>query len=259
MYGLFKKDVIDVVKIKENETVDDLILSGLKIIQKTSSFRFSIDAVLLAHFVTVKKKDKVIDLGTGTGVIPLIISTREKELDLTGIEIQEEMAEMAKRSMLLNNLTDIKIIAGDFRKLGKEFNNKFNLVVSNPPYLPLNQGKISSIPEIALSRHEIKCTLGELMETAARLLKNQGRFTLIHRAERLGQIIALLQKEKLEPKRMRLVHSHFNKPANLVLLESVKGASPSLKVYEPLIIYNQDGSYTNEILNYYFGGEACAT
>jgi len=247
--------VIFLVEIRENETIDDLIISDLKIIQKSKGFRFSIDAVLLAHFATVKKRDKVIDLGTGTGVIPLILSSREADLDLTGIEIQAEMAEMSSRSMVLNKRADIKIIQGDFRKLDKMFNDKFDLVVSNPPYLPINHGKISPIPQVAISRHEIKCNLDELVQTAARLLRFQGRFALIYKVERLSEIFRELQKGSLEPRRMRLIHPQINKPANLVLIEAVKGAKSDLKILEPLIIYNQDGAYTKELLEYYFGGE----
>jgi len=244
------------VEIKDNETVDDLLISGLKIIQKARGFRFSLDAVLLAHFVTVKEKDKVIDLGTGTGIIPLLLTTRAKGLDLTGVEIQKEIAEMAQRSMILNGLNEIKIMNEDLRQIPKSFNGQYDLVVANPPYLPLNQGKISPLPEVAISRHEIKCSLEELVRTAARLLKPQGRFALIHKSDRLTELMLVLKANDLEPRRMRLIHPKLEKNANLVLLEARKGAQPYLEVLNPLIVYERDGSYSQELLEYYLGGES---
>ncbi|MFZ5944516.1 MAG: tRNA1(Val) (adenine(37)-N6)-methyltransferase [Bacillota bacterium] len=243
--------------MKENETVDDLILSGLKIIQKKNGFRFSIDSVLLTHFPAVKKGDRIIDLGTGTGVVPLLMSTRGEDLALTGIEIQEEIAEMARRSVELNNLSRVEIIQGDLRKLNKEMFNHFNLVVSNPPYLPVNQGKVSPQPEVALARHEIMCTLSELVQTAKKLLKEKGRLAMVHRAERLGEIMYELHKHGLCPSRLRLVYPHLDKHANLVLIEAVKGSGVSLKVEKPLIVYKDETCYTDELLNYYFGGGTC--
>ncbi|KJS18796.1 MAG: hypothetical protein VR72_21555 [Clostridiaceae bacterium BRH_c20a] len=245
------------VDVRENESIDELILGGLKIIQKTGGFRFSLDAVLLAHFATVKKGYKVIDLGTGTGVIPLILTTRALELNITGVEIQEEVAQRAKRSLALNQLKNIKIITADLRNLGEEHLGHYDLVISNPPYLTLNQGKISPSEEIALSRHEIKCSLEDLIRSAQKLIKNQGRFALIHRAERLAEIIAYLKVYKLEPKRIRLIHPYLAEAANLVLIEVIKGAKPGLTVHTPLVIYNGDGTYTKEILDYYDGGETC--
>lgn len=244
------------VEIFDNETIDDLILGGLKIIQKKKGFRFAIDAVLLAHFATVKKGAKIIDLGTGTGVIPLILSTRGRDLEITGVEIQKQVAQMAQRSIALNHLEGIKIINTDFNDLDSMHHTKYDLVVSNPPYLPVDRGKISPSEEIALSRHELKCSLEDLVKSAVLLLKNQGRFALIHRSDRLAEIIALLTTHKLEPKRIRLVHPFFGKPANLLLVEAIKGAKTGVAVHEPLVIYDNDGKYTKEILEYY-GGETC--
>jgi len=223
--------------------------------KKAVGFRFSIDAVLLAHFATVKKKDRIIDLGTGTGVIPLLLSTRANHLDILGVEIQKDLAEMAQRSVLLNNLTNIKILQADLRELDKSFNNQFNLIVSNPPYFPLNKGKTNPDPQVAISRHEIKCTLAELIKTVSRLLNYYGRFAFIHRAERLTEIFNQLQKYRLEPRRLRLIYPKIDNEANLVLIEAVKEARPSLTIEKPLIIYQEDGNYTREILDYYAGGE----
>lgn len=239
------------IEIKHDESVDDLILSGLKIIQKKTGFRFAIDAVLLAHFASLKRDDKVIDLGTGTGIIPLLLSTRYKDLDITAIDIQREVIEMASRSIELNNLDNIKVISGDFRELDSSYNNKFSLVISNPPYLPLEQGKISPKENIALSRHELKCNLEQLVSTAKRLLKNGGRFSLVHRSERLAELITELRDKNIEPKRMRLVYPQLDKPSNLVLLEGIKGAKPGVKVEEPLAVYDSQGNYTKEVLKFY--------
>ncbi|NMA01902.1 MAG: tRNA1(Val) (adenine(37)-N6)-methyltransferase [Clostridia bacterium] len=241
------------VEIKHDESLDDLILSGLKIIQKKSGFRFAIDAVLLAHFTSLENKDKVIDLGTGTGIIPLLLTTRCEDLDITAVEIQGDMVEMAKRSLELNNLDNIRIIQGDFRELESLYNDKFNLVISNPPYLPLNQGKISPREDIALSRHELKCNLREVISTASRLLKMGGRFSLVHRSERLAEIITEFTRKNIEPKRLRLVYPQLEKPSNLVLLEGIKGAKPGLKIEKPLAVYDGQGNYTQEVLKFYGG------
>lgn len=258
MHGLFKKEVNRMTDIRENETVDDLILGGLRIIQKSSGFRFSLDAVLVAQFAFVKNGLKIIDLGTGTGVIPLILTTRAQNLDITGVEIQEEIALMAQRSMKLNNLDQVTIIHGDLRRLGQEHYGKYDLIISNPPYLPVNQGKISPAKEIAISRHEIMCSLEDLILAAAKLAKNQGRFALIHRSERLAEIITILKANGMEPKRMRFVHPYLKRPANLILLEAIKGAKPGMTIDTPLVVYNDDGTYTREIQKYYDGGETCA-
>ncbi|NLT95140.1 MAG: tRNA1(Val) (adenine(37)-N6)-methyltransferase [Clostridia bacterium] len=243
---------------RDTETIDDLILGGLRVIQKTGGFRFSLDAVLLAHFVAVKDGYKIIDLGTGTGVIPLILTTRARNLEITGVEIQEEIALMAQRSIKLNNLEQVTIFNADLRALGPEHYGKYDLVVSNPPYLPVNQGKISPIKEIALSKHEITCTLEDLVITAGKLAKNSGKIALIHRAERLPETISLLKGKGLEPKRLRAVHPYQKRPANLILIEAVKGAKPGLAIESPLIVYNDDGTYSDEILTYYNGGETGA-
>ncbi|MFZ7102176.1 MAG: tRNA1(Val) (adenine(37)-N6)-methyltransferase [Peptococcaceae bacterium] len=257
MYGLFEKDVMSLPELRENEVIDDLILTGLKIIQKTDNFRFSIDAVLLAHFVTLRNGDKIIDLGTGTGVIPLILTTRQTGLAITGVEIQKEMADMAARSVKLNNLENITVMNEDLRRLDPTFFTNHDLVVANPPYFPINQGKVNPVKEIALARHEITCTIKDLIATAQKLLKDKGRFSLVHRAERLGEIIVILVQAGLEPKRIRFVHTYDNKPANLVLIEAMKNAKSGVIIQEPLIVYTEKGSYSAEVFKYYFGGETC--
>lgn len=242
------------VEIKENETIDDLILGDLKIIQKRDGFRFSLDAVLLAHFAHLKKGAQIIDLGTGTGIIPLLLSTREVGLEILGVEIQKAIAEMAQRSIALNALKQIQVINEDFRELGREHFNRYDLVISNPPYLPVAQGKISPKEEIAVARHELKCTLEDLIKAASKFMVDKGRLALIHRAERLAEIISYAKSYNLEPKRLRLIYPYLNQTANLVLVEAIKGGKPGLQVQKPLIVYNEDGSYTQEILEYYLSG-----
>ena len=225
----------------------------MRIIQKTKGFRFAIDAVLLAHFVSLKKKDKVIDLGTGTGVIPLILSTRLPQLDITAIDIQPQLIDMVQRTIELNKIENIKLLQGDLRELSSAYNGRFTVVTANPPYLPLDQGKPNVDLSIAISRHEMKCTLQELVYTAGRLLNNGGRFALVHRSERLGEIIREMDKVNIEPKRLRLIYPQKSKPANLLLLEGIKGAKKGLKVEEPLIIYDEQREYSKEVLDFYFG------
>lgn len=238
----------------KDETINDLFLQDLKIIQKKQGFRFMIDAVLLAHFATIKKNDSVIDLGTGTAVIPLIINTRAKDLQITGVEIQGSMVEMARRSVSLNKLTNINIIENDLNFLDKSYNQNFNLVISNPPYYRLNEGKVSANLSEAVSRHEIKCNLHELVSLSAKLIKGQGRFAMIHKAERLEEIFSEFSKFGLIPKRLQSVHSGKDKSASLVLIEAQKGVKSSLEILKPLIIYDEEGNYTPEIVHIYGGG-----
>ncbi|SMB86927.1 tRNA1(Val) A37 N6-methylase TrmN6 [Desulfonispora thiosulfatigenes DSM 11270] len=250
MHGIFGENV----EIKDDETIDDLKLQGLRIIQKKKGFRFAIDAVLLAHFATIKKRDQVIDLGTGTAVIPLLMSTRQEDLKLTGVEIQSEIVEMANRSIVFNKLDNIKIIEADLNLLDSSLNQRFNLVVSNPPYFPLNGGKVSSLGAEAIARHEIKCNLRQVVQVAAKLIKGQGRFALIHKAERLGEIFSEFEKAKIIPKRLQMVHSGLKRGATLVLVEGQRDVKVGLEILKPLIIYNEDGYYSRDILEIYDGG-----
>lgn len=240
--------------VRDDETLDDLNLNELKVIQKKKSFRFAIDAVLLAHFATIKNKDKIIDLGTGTGVIPLIMQTRAEDLKITGIEIQSQMAEMARRTLTFNKLNNIEIVESDLNLLDTSFNQQYNLVVSNPPYFPLNEGRISPLREVAIARHEIKCNLQQIVKTAKRLIKGKGRFALIHRAERLGEIINECYKVGLEPKRVQAIYPNLKSEANLVLVEALKDGGSGIKFLKPLIVYDEKGNYTKELLEIYNGG-----
>lgn len=242
------------------ERIDDLILGGFKIIQNPEEFCFSIDAILLAHFPVLKKGFKVIDLGTGTGVIPLVLVAREQALGkVIGLEYQQQMVNMAQRSVALNKLqTQIEIIQGDIRNLNAAIlKEKFDLVVTNPPYKPIGQGKLNPRESIAIARHELKVSLSEVIGAAAKLLKHGGKLAMVHLPERLGDIIYYFRENKLEPKRMQVVHPMPGKKAKLLLIEGVLGAGKGLEILEPLYIYETDGVYTKKILDFYglTGGE----
>ncbi|MDX9872468.1 MAG: tRNA1(Val) (adenine(37)-N6)-methyltransferase [Clostridia bacterium] len=236
-----------------NETLDDLLINDLKIIQKKQGFRFTLDPVLLAHFATVKEGDSIVDLGTGTGVIPLILSARARKLTIYGVEIQEELAEMALRSVKLNELEDtIKILQADLRELPRSLTGGVHtLVTANPPYWTMGAGKPSALRERALARHELNCELEDIIACAGKLLNFQGRFALIHRSERLGEIYSLLRRYKLIPRRMRFIHSFRDKESRHVLVEARKNAAADLKILPPLVIYETPGRYTAEVLGWY--------
>jgi tRNA1Val (adenine37-N6)-methyltransferase len=239
--------------IKENERIDDLDLNGLKIIQNPEWFCFGVDAVLLSDFARVKKKDKAVDLGTGTGIIPILLYGKYNPENIIGVEIQEEVAEMASRSVLLNELQDkITIHTGDIKDCFKDIGtDKFDVVTSNPPYKKGDTGLLNPEDKKAISRHELLITLDELIFSASKLLKVGGRFYMIHRPERLADIILGLNKNKFSPKRIRFVHPYLGKKPTMVLVEATKCGGNFLLVEEPLYIYKEDGSYTDEILRIY--------
>jgi len=226
--------------LKEGERLDDLQLNGLKIIQKTSGFCFGIDAVLLSDYVRVEKNARIVDLGTGTGILPLLLSQKTKASHITGIEIQPDIADMAKRSVEYNNLGDkIQIVEGDFLEAVDWFGaNSFDAVVTNPPYMKFGAGLLNLTDNKAISRHEIRCTLESLISVSSRLLKDHGRFFMIHRPERLVDIFYWMREYRIEPKSMRLVHPKPGKPANLVLIYGLKFGNPQLTVEEPLYTVN---------------------
>lgn len=245
------------IRLNNGERIDSLERGGLRIIQSPSSFCFSIDAVLLAHFATVHNYDSVMDLCTGTGVIPLLLSTRAKGLVQTGLELNSEVAERAKRSVLLNGLDGaISIVAGDLRQVRANFpHGSFTLVTANPPYLPLGQGEVSMADVRRMARHEVTATLKDVVAAAQWLLPTGGRFAMVHRPFRLTDILVCLREHRLEPKRLRFVHPSAQREANMVLVESVKDARPELKLSAPIIVHDVGGGYTEQILNLYAGGE----
>ncbi|GKX32227.1 methyltransferase [Vallitalea longa] len=241
------------MELKNDERIDDLHRKGYKIIQNTQKFCFGIDAVLLTGFSGVKDKENVLDLGTGTGIIPILLEAKTKGSHFTGLEIQEESVEMAVRSVELNCLEDkISIIQGDIKEAVKLFPlSSFDVITSNPPYMNNNNGIKNNLQPKSIARHEILCTLEDVIKNAASLLKVGGRFYMVHRPSRLPEIIVTLKKYKLEPKRLRFVHPYINKEPNMILIESVRHGKPLLKVEPPLIVYKSVGEYTDEIYEIY--------
>lgn len=241
------------VILKENERIDDLQCKGLKIIQNTEGFCFGMDAVLLSNFCDMKKNSEVIDLGTGTGIIPLLILAKNNVKKVYGIEIQEEVAEMAKRTMAMNRLEDnIEIINTNLIKAPEILGvNKYDSVTSNPPYMLQGGGLINPEDKKAISRHEITCTLEDVIRTASRLLKHNGSFFMVHRPHRIVDIFCLLRQYKLEPKKIRFVHPKVGDKPNLVLIKSIKASKPELKFESPLYVYNEDQTITDEIYKIY--------
>jgi tRNA1(Val) A37 N6-methylase TrmN6 len=241
------------VELKPGERVDDLHRNQYKIIQNTQKFCFGMDAVLLSGFTKVLPGEKVLDLGTGTGIIPILLEAKTKGKHFTGLEIQEESADMAKRSVAMNKLEDkVDIIIGDIKEASAHFGlASFDVITSNPPYMNHNHGIINPGEAKAIARHEILCTLEDVIREASRALKPGGRFYLVHRPFRLVEIINTLTSYKLEPKRMKFVHPYVDKEPNMVLIECIKGAKSMVKVEAPLIVYKETNFYTDEIYDIY--------
>lgn len=239
--------------IRNDETLDDLQLKGYHIIQKKYGFRFGVDAVLLANFAVVKNRDKVIDLCSGTGIIPFIIAGKTNASNILGLEIQKEMTEMSNRSVEYNNLQDrIKFINGDLKdeKLLKSL-GRFDVVTVNPPYKLKNSGIVNENDKNAIARHEILCTLEDVIKACRVLLKDGGRMFMVHRPERIADILTTMRKYKIEPKRLRMVYPSYGKAPNIILVEGKRDAKPFLKWDAPLYVHNQDNSYTDEINKIY--------
>lgn len=241
------------VELKTGERVDIIPGSSFKIIQNRGRFSYGTDAILLSSFANIRKNSKVIDLGTGTGIIPLFLCSRHEINKVYGIEIQEEVADIAKRSVCLNGLEDvIEILHMDLKNLQNIFGSgEFQVVTSNPPYMPGGGGIVNMEDNFALSRHEIACSLEDVVRVASYLLGEGGKFFLVHRPSRLVDIFWLLRKYRLEPKSIRLVHPKIGKAPNMVLLMSTKGGKQELKFQEPLYVYGEDGNYTDEIYKLY--------
>ena len=240
--------------LKENERIDYLEYKGLKIIQNKEGFCFGIDSVLISDYAKrIKKNSTIVDLGTGTGIISILLSKKQENLKIYGIEIQKDVAEMAERSVKLNRLEDsIKIINDNLKNLENYFSmNSVDAIVTNPPYKKNNTGLKSDDYRNLVSRHEIECTLEDIINVSKKVLKDKGELYMINRAERLVDIIYLLRKNKIEPKEIRFVHSKENEPPTLVLIRAVKNAGEFLKIEKPLIIYDNEGNYTEEILEIY--------
>ena len=239
--------------IKENERIDDLEINGFRIIQNPFCFCFGMDAVLLANFAGIAPRADVIDLGTGTGIVPLLLAAKGKGRSWAGLEIQHEMADMAERSIKLNDVSDsCRIIEGDLREVRTLFEpGSFGAVTSNPPYMKESTGLKSKNDSVYISRHEVMATLEDVISAAAYLLKTSGSFTMVHRPTRLPEIMELMVKYRLEPKRLQLVQPKIDKEPNMVLIEGVKEAGRELRTLPTLVVYDENGEYTPELLRYY--------
>lgn len=241
------------INLKEQERIDELQRNGYRIIQNPGRFCFGMDAVLLSGFATARKGEQVLDLGTGTGIIPILMEAKTPADHLTGLELQEDSADMARRSVELNQLSGkIDIITGDIKEADTYFTSaSFDVITCNPPYMIDHHGLINHDSPKAIARHELKCTLEDVVKSASLLLKTGGHFYLVHRPFRLAEIIVTLTKYKLEPKRMRLVYPFVDKEPNMVLLEAVKGGKPRMTVESPLIVFQEPGVYMPEITALY--------
>lgn len=240
--------------LQEGERLDDLQRDGLKIIQNPAWFCFGMDAVLLSAFAHVKKAQTCLDLGCGNGVIPILLAGRTKGASFTGLELQPDVAEMAQRSVQYNQLEGkVHIVQGDIKEATSIFEAaSFDVVTSNPPYLTQSHGLVSETDHKAVARHELHCTLEDVVSNAARLLKPGGHFFLVHRPFRLAEIITCMVSHKLEPKRMRLVYPYVDKEPNMVLVEGVRGGNSRIKVEKPLIVYESEQIYTEEVRRLYY-------
>lgn len=242
------------MELKENEVIDDLEFKGLKIIQNKNGFKYGIDSVLLSDFAKkIRKNAKVLDIGTGTGIISILLSKKTESSQIVGIEVQEEVANMATRSVELNNLEDkIKIINDNILNIEKYFPAEyFDYVVTNPPYQKNNSGLKNENEKQLISRHEVLCSLEDIITKSFKMLRDNGTLYMVHRPERLVDILYLMRKHRLEPKEIRFVQSKAKEKPTLVLIKGVKYSGKFLKVLEPLIIYEDNGEYTDELLKIY--------
>lgn len=242
--------------VREDETLDDLQLNGINIIQKKKAFRFGIDAVLLANYANVKNKHTVIDLCTGTGIVPFIIAGKTKAKKVLGIEIQDEFVEMAHRSVEINNLQNrVDFMCADLKDTAvlKKL-ERADVVTVNPPYKLMNAGIKNATDKLTIARHEVLCNLEDVIAASRILLKDNGRLYMVHRPERLADIFCLMRKYKIEPKRVKFVHPSAKKAPNIVLVEGQRDGGSFLKFEEPLYVYDDKGCYTKEIDEIYGRG-----
>ena len=242
------------MELKENERIDDLEYKGLKIIQNKEGFCFGVDSVLLSDYAKkIKKNATVVDIGTGTGIISILLCAKTNLSKIYGIEIQKDVAEMAERSSKLNGLEDkFKVINVNIKDVFTRLEpHSCDVIVTNPPYKKVDTGVKSADTKQLISRHEVECTLEDIISISSKLLNDLGEFYMVHRAERLVDIMCLLRKYKLEPKNVRFVHSKSAEKPSLILVRAVRNAKEFLKIDEPLIIYKENGEYTDEILKIY--------
>lgn len=239
--------------LKEGERLDDLQTKGYYIIQDPKRFCFGIDAVLLSSFAKVKKHEKALDLGTGTGIIPILLEAKNEGSCYHALEIQEESADMARRSVRYNHLEEkIEVKTGDIKEAAKIYGAaSFEVITVNPPYMIGEHGQKNDNEAKYIARHEVLCTLDDIMRESAKLLKEKGRFYMVHRPFRLPEIMRTMSQYKIEPKRMRLVYPYIDKEPNMVLIEGMKNGKPRLTAEPPLIVYEKNGDYTEEVLRMY--------
>lgn len=243
-----------VKKLLPGERLDDL-QNGYEIIQDSKDFCFGIDAVLLAWFAKVRPKEQVLDMCCGTGIVPILLKARNPLGRYTGLEIQEKSVALAKRSVAYNRLEDsISIVKGDIKEAAARFGAaSFHAVTCNPPYMTGKHGLLNANESKAIARHEILCTLDDVISQAAKVLTEKGRFYMIHRPFRLAEIMSVMTRYRLEPKRMRLVHPYGDKEPNLVLIEGLRGGNARIAVEKPLIVYERPGTYTKEFHEICYG------
>lgn len=241
------------IQLKPQERIDDLQYNGLRIIQHPQAFRFGMDAVLLADFARLRPRERAADMGTGTGILPLLLSQKEESCTFDAFEIQPDMAEMAQRSVRLNGLEErIRVHAADMRTawqiIGRE---TMHAVVCNPPYG--KRGGTLTNPEssVRLARHETDCTIEDVTASCAAVLRTHGRLSIVFPAQRMLELLDALRQCRLEPKRIRMVCAHVDKPPYLVMVEAMKNARPQLLWLPPLVVYNADGTETDEIRRIY--------
>jgi len=241
--------------IHDGERIDNIGFGNLRLIQKPEDFCYGIDAVLLATFAEVRKNAKVIDLGTGTGIIPMILSHKTGASEIVGVEVQKDSFERGLRNILLNDLSErVKLIYGDVKQLVKEkmvAKHSFDVVLTNPPYIQGNGGLKNKENARTIARHETTAGLADFINEAGLLLKDRGDFYMVHRPSRLVDISILCRQHKLEPKEIRLVSPNKDTGPNIILIHCVKHGRPELRFLDPLYVYQEDGSYTDEIMKLY--------
>lgn len=235
------------------ERIDELQRNGYRIIQNPERFCFGMDAVLLSGFARAKKHERCLDLGCGNGIIPILMEAKTEGMHFSGLEIQPESADMAKRSVALNGLQDrIDIVEGDIKDASKIFGaSSFHVVTTNPPYMTAQHGLTNLYEAKTIARHEVLCNLEDIIRESARLLMPGGRFYMVHRPFRLAEIISLMVQYRMEPKRMRLVYPYVDREPNMVLIEGLRGGKSRMTVEKPLIVYKEPGKYTDEIYDVY--------
>ncbi len=239
--------------VKPFERLDDLQVKGYRIIQNPNKFCFGMDAVLLANFTRVKKGEKALDLGTGTGIIPILLEAKTQGESFTGLEIQEESADMARRSVAFNHLEDkVEVVTGDIKEASGIFGGaSFDVITINPPYMIGGHGILNAADAKVIARHEVLCTLEDIIRESAKILKPGGRFYMVHRPFRLVEIFSKMCAYKIEPKRMRMVHPYIDKEPNMVLIEGRRGGNPRMTVERPLVVYKEVNVYADELLTEY--------